>query len=287
MAPSRKQNNGRSPLVNPQRQTTAFFSKTPSPSPTQKPAKTVTNTVPKPSPSPTTPSPLHPKSKKPLLVIDQTPSPSQAASTPGAAVKSYDDEVVEKRIRIYWPLDKCWYEGCVKSYDTKSGKHLVLYDDCEEENLIWERRRLSGRAVIDEDEDDGMKDVVDAEHDNDGGNDSSDEDWGKSSEKEVTEEDGDMDLEDEIEEVSDEDDNKKGKRNDKRGVRKRKASGGKVDSVKKSKAWGDMDKVGLRISAAEPLENKQNGVSNSLDDHLMADPSERFNAREAQRLWFL
>ncbi|KAJ8900415.1 hypothetical protein K2173_025192 [Erythroxylum novogranatense] len=311
MAPSRKQNNGRSPLVNPQRQITAFFSKTPSPSPTQKPAKTVTNTVPKPSPrspspSPTTPSPLHPKSKKPLLVIDQTPSPSQSASTPGAAVKPYGDEVVEKRIRIYWPLDKCWYEGCVKSYDKKSGKHLVLYDDCEEENLDLGKEKIEWvedttvrfkrlrrgslafkRTVIDNDDDDEMKDVVDAAHDNDGGNDSSDEDWGKSSEKEVTEEEGDMDLEEEVEEVSDEDDNKKGKRNDKRGLRKRKASGGKVDSVKKSKACGDMDKVGLRISAAEPLENKQNGVSNSLDDHLMADPSERFSAREAQRLWFL
>ncbi|KAJ8899053.1 hypothetical protein K2173_010206 [Erythroxylum novogranatense] len=311
MAPSRKQNNGRSPLVNPQRQITAFFSKTPSPSPTQKPAKTVTNTVPKPSPrspspSPTTPSPLHPKSKKPLLVIDQTPSPSQSASTPGAAVKPYGAEVVEKRIRIYWPLDKCWYEGCVKSYDKKSGKHLVLYDDCEEENLDLGKEKIEWvedttvrfkrlrrgslafkRTVIDNDDDDEMKDVVDADHDNDGGNDSSDEDWGKSSEKEVTEEEGDMDLEEEVEEVSDEDDNKKGKLNDKRGLRKRKASGGKVDSVKKSKACGDMDKVGLRISAAEPLENKQNGVSNSLDDHLMADPSERFSAREAQRLWFL
>ncbi|KAJ8899067.1 hypothetical protein K2173_010220 [Erythroxylum novogranatense] len=302
MAPSRKQNNGRSPLVNPQRQITAFFSKTPSPSPTQKPAKTVTNTVPKPSPR--SPSPI----EKPLLVIDQTPSPSQSASTPGAAVKPYGAEVVEKRIRIYWPLDKCWYEGCVKSYDKKSGKHLVLYDDCEEENLDLGKEKIEWvedttvrfkrlrrgslafkRTVIDndDDDDDEMKDVVDADHDNDGGNDSSDEDWGKSSEKEVTEEEGDMDLEEEVEEVSDEDDNKKGKRNDKRGLRKRKASGGKVDSVKKSKACGDMDKVGLRISAAEPLENKQNGVSNSLDDHLMADPSERFSAREAQRLWFL
>jgi len=43
--------------------------------------------------------------------------------------------VVERRVRVYWPLDKSWFEGRVKSYDDESKKHLIQYDDSEEELL--------------------------------------------------------------------------------------------------------------------------------------------------------
>ncbi|KAL0435967.1 UNVERIFIED_CONTAM: DNA mismatch repair protein MSH6 [Sesamum radiatum] len=140
MAPSRKASNGRSPLVNQQRQITAFFGKkpesssSPSPSPSpvfskQNPKKLESssspspslvifkqNPNPSPSPSPITPLPLQSNRKKPVLVIGA----NLAASCPGNPTsdkKSYGTEVVDRRIRVYWPLDKSWYEGCVKSFD--------------------------------------------------------------------------------------------------------------------------------------------------------------------------
>ncbi|KAM7277513.1 hypothetical protein ACFE04_019379 [Oxalis oulophora] len=166
MAPSRRQSNGRSPLVNPQRQITSFFSKSTSPSPSPSPSPTLSKLNPKsspnpnpsiksifsaksksitnnrsrsrsPSPSPTTPSPLQSGFKKPLLVIGRTPSPSPAPSF----YKSYSEDVVGKRIKVYWPLDKAWYEGVVKSFDKESSKHLILYDDGQEESVeIWKEK---------------------------------------------------------------------------------------------------------------------------------------------------
>lgn len=43
--------------------------------------------------------------------------------------------MIGRRIRVFWPLDKAWYEGSVRSYDEVSGKHTVQYDDADEEIL--------------------------------------------------------------------------------------------------------------------------------------------------------
>lgn len=32
-------------------------------------------------------------------------------------------EIVGKRIRVYWPADKAWYSGSVEAYDGKSKHH--------------------------------------------------------------------------------------------------------------------------------------------------------------------
>lgn len=50
-------------------------------------------------------------------------------------MNSSGPSVVGKRIRVYWPLDRAWYEGRVNSFDKLSSKHLVRYDDGEEELL--------------------------------------------------------------------------------------------------------------------------------------------------------
>lgn len=90
---------------------------------------------PGPSPSPTTPSPLQYKPKKPLLVIGASPvNPPEK--------KSYGEDVVGRRIKIYWPLDKSWYEGSVKLFDKDANKHLVEYDDAEEELLDLGREKI-------------------------------------------------------------------------------------------------------------------------------------------------
>jgi DNA mismatch repair protein MSH6 len=39
-------------------------------------------------------------------------------------------------------LDKAWYEGYVKSFDKDANKHLVQYDDAEEELLDLEKEKI-------------------------------------------------------------------------------------------------------------------------------------------------
>ncbi|KAL6505074.1 hypothetical protein OROGR_024891 [Orobanche gracilis] len=93
MALSKKASSGRSPLVNQQRQITAFFCKkpgsSPSPSPSPLPSPSLSKLTP--SPSPMTPSPLQSRSKKPILLI----SPNVASASPenrGSDKKSYGAE---------------------------------------------------------------------------------------------------------------------------------------------------------------------------------------------------
>ncbi|GLT42632.1 hypothetical protein SLA2020_166220 [Shorea laevis] len=320
MAPSRRSISGRSPLVNQQRQITSFFSKNTSASPAPSPSPTVSkqkpklnpnpkpkpNLSPSPSSSPTTPSPIQPNLKKPLRVIGQSPS------TPVAT--SYGEEVLERRIKVYWPLDKTWYEGVVKAFDKESGKHLVHYDDAEEEELDlgkerieWVKetterfkrlRRGGSRAfkkVVLEDEDEVENVEENSDHNSD---DSSDEDWGKkNAEKEVSEdtEEEDMDLDDEKEEAEEEEEEEeeeiemsKGKRGGKCESRKRKASGGKVDFGKRSKTNGDAIKGGLKVAAMEPAKiTETEKASNGFNGSLVADASERFGKREAEKFPFL
>lgn len=154
--------------------------------------------------------------------------------------------MLNRRVRVYWPLDKSWYEGCVKSFDKISGKHLVQYDDAEEEllDLVQEKiewvgeevsrkfRRLRRVSVVEED--------VELEEEPEGGDDSDEEDWGKNAEAEAEqEEEGLVDMD-----LDDEDDDDMGKLKGKSSVLgKRKTSlGDKVGVSKKSKSNIDAGK---------------------------------------------
>ncbi|XP_031373635.1 DNA mismatch repair protein MSH6 [Punica granatum] len=330
MAPARRHINGRSPLVNKQSQITTFFSKSSSPpsppltkqSPKLAPANPSPNEKPDSSPShsPTTPSPLQSKLNKPKPVLVIPSAPVKAA-----AAKSYRGEVVGKRIKVYWPLDEAWYEGCVKSFDGKSKKHLIQYDDAEEELLDlgkektewieesprqFKRLRRGGGgaalekavvAVVEDVESDGSGDNAGA-----GDDDSSDEEWQiKNGEKEV-EEDMDMDLVDEDEEDDDNGDDDDGGNDDDAGKRSGGKSGGKQVSRKrkaciggkelvlgkKSKSGaGGLGKEGCKVSSAETgnniSESEGKKTSNGLASSLPPDVSERFGLREAEKLKFL
>ncbi|XP_051133719.1 sister chromatid cohesion protein PDS5 homolog A [Andrographis paniculata] len=50
-------------------------------------------------------------------------------------------ELVGCRIKVWWPMDKKYYEGSVKSYDSEKHKHVVLYDDGDVEVLRLEKER--------------------------------------------------------------------------------------------------------------------------------------------------
>ncbi|XVF88216.1 hypothetical protein PTKIN_Ptkin19aG0032000 [Pterospermum kingtungense] len=52
--------------------------------------------------------------------------------------------VLNRRIKVFWPLDKSWYYGLVNDYDKERELHHVKYDDRDEEwiNLQNERFKL-------------------------------------------------------------------------------------------------------------------------------------------------
>ncbi|KAF7804917.1 DNA mismatch repair protein MSH6 [Senna tora] len=307
MAASRRQTNGRSPLLNQQRQITSFFSKSSSvsPSPSPSPSSIISKQKPNPNPvsdtnpSPSTPSPPNPKRNKPPLLI--------GVSSPLPPSQPTPSEVVGRRIKVYWPLDKAWYEGCVRSFDKLTGKHLVLYDDDEEESLELAKEKIewvqenvkklkrlrrgfsaSKRMVIEEDE--GTENVgvrTDEGCGDDGDDDdSSDEDWGKN---EIVDdaEDADevMDLEDE-EDVAE---RSEVKRSGNFESKKRKLGGEeKLQPVKKSKSGVEFGQRSFKVWSTEPTSSSESKKAFiGIDNVATGDASERFVVRESQKLRFL
>ncbi|XP_042521110.1 sister chromatid cohesion protein PDS5 homolog A-B isoform X2 [Macadamia integrifolia] len=60
------------------------------------------------------------------------------------SLKGTDDHITDLigcRIKVWWPLDKQFYEGVVQSYDRKKRKHEILYDDGDLEVLNLEKER--------------------------------------------------------------------------------------------------------------------------------------------------
>ncbi|WCJ28194.1 hypothetical protein M5689_009901 [Euphorbia peplus] len=51
------------------------------------------------------------------------------------------EELIGFRIKIWWPMDKKFYEGTVKSYDPIKRKHVILYEDGDIEVLKLEKER--------------------------------------------------------------------------------------------------------------------------------------------------
>ncbi|XP_057966669.1 DNA mismatch repair protein MSH6 isoform X2 [Malania oleifera] len=321
MAPSRRLSNGRSPLVNQQSQITAFFSKSSSSSsPTLSKKSSNPNpnasSSPSPSPSPTTPSPVQSKHRKPLLLVGPSPtrSPpapaSDTATTPDVSRKSYGEEVVGRRIRVYWPLDQSWYEGCVKSFDKIAGKHLVQYDDSEEEVLVLSKekiewvevsavrrfRRLRRASVVEEENVEQEEENVEQVEEDSGGDDSTDEDWGKNVADEGVEDESEyMELEDEDEEVKDEVRRSKGTQNKNLESKKRRTIGGENScSSKKNKSGGQADEKGLKVMGVNGGRfgettnvTERMKASHDFESVLVGDAAERFGLREAEKLPFL
>ena len=206
MAPSRPLSNGRSPLVRKQSQITTFFS----------PGKTLDlENITSPKEKDSSSETVSPKRKKNKPSnVDLTPELPAKPDSPSSGVK-LREEAVGRRLRVFWPLDKTWYEGQIKSFDSEAGKHVVQYDDAEEEVLdlgaeqiqwIEEtprsfrrlRRRISASGTILS----GASSDKDSNESSIGGEeDSGDEDWG-----EGAGENGDDDsMEMELEEIDEED----------------------------------------------------------------------------------
>ncbi|XP_072995622.1 DNA mismatch repair protein MSH6 [Typha latifolia] len=315
MSSSRRLSNGRSPLVRKQSQITSFFSgPKENPSPSTAP---LSNSRPKPSPdanlnpspSPSTdPSPSQRKQKKPSLEVPTSPASNPRTPSSSTREKPHSAEVVGKKIRVFWPLDEAWYDGRVKSFDKNSGKHVIQYDDGEEEAIQLKKEKVEWveeeeprklrrlRRMSDPAETEGQKGDVDDEGDEDDADDSTDdEEWGKNVGKEEA-------LEDDSEEVElDDDDDEEvtrsrtGQSRSSSSARKRKKlEVGKLDCAKKFR----FDEEGASASKiASKLSRSRNSVSVSnnqksqaldiISSNLTGEAAERFEKREAEKFRFL
>ncbi|CAK7336294.1 unnamed protein product [Dovyalis caffra] len=74
-----------------------------------------------------------PKTK---LKRKRTPRKEVSSETPGLGW-----QLVGSKIKVWWPMDKRFYEGVVDSYDPIKKKHRILYADGDEEKLNLKRQR--------------------------------------------------------------------------------------------------------------------------------------------------
>ncbi|GAV59827.1 hypothetical protein CFOL_v3_03358 [Cephalotus follicularis] len=51
------------------------------------------------------------------------------------------EDLIGYRIKVWWPMDKTFYGGTIKSYDPSKRKHVILYDDGDVEVLHLHRER--------------------------------------------------------------------------------------------------------------------------------------------------
>lgn len=55
--------------------------------------------------------------------------------------KSYGEDLVGSKIKVWWPLDKQYYEGVIDAFDSVQKKHKVLYEDGDVEILNLEAEK--------------------------------------------------------------------------------------------------------------------------------------------------
>ncbi|XP_034922189.1 sister chromatid cohesion protein PDS5 homolog D isoform X2 [Populus alba] len=78
--------------------------------------------------------------------LEETPQPKlKRKRTPRKEVFSgtpdLGEQLVGSKIKVWWPMDKRFYEGVVDSYDPIKKKHKVLYADGDEEKLNLKKQR--------------------------------------------------------------------------------------------------------------------------------------------------
>ncbi|KAE9616319.1 hypothetical protein Lalb_Chr04g0264431 [Lupinus albus] len=61
--------------------------------------------------------------------------------TTASETRDLGESLVGSKIKVWWPMDKMFYEGIVDSYDPVKGKHKILYADGEVEILNMKRQR--------------------------------------------------------------------------------------------------------------------------------------------------
>ncbi|EOA18881.1 hypothetical protein CARUB_v10007511mg [Capsella rubella] len=56
-------------------------------------------------------------------------------------LQNHDENLVGSRVKVWWPMDQAYYKGVVNSYDSAKKRHLVCYDDGEQEILNLKKQK--------------------------------------------------------------------------------------------------------------------------------------------------
>ncbi|PWA91605.1 phospholipase-like protein [Artemisia annua] len=91
------------------------------------------------------------KRKKKTLSTDDPPMPTNIVTE--AQSVEHGENLVGRRIKVWWSTDKTYYQGVVKSFDCRKKRHKVLYDDGEEELLDlkqeqWKLAEMASRLSM-------------------------------------------------------------------------------------------------------------------------------------------
>lgn len=78
-------------------------------------------------------TPRNSTKKKSISVLEKTPDTVER--------NGLDDNLVGRKIKVWWPKDKQFYDGTVDSYDSKQKKHKVIYTDGDVEVLNLQRQK--------------------------------------------------------------------------------------------------------------------------------------------------
>ncbi|KAG9153625.1 hypothetical protein Leryth_008550 [Lithospermum erythrorhizon] len=76
----------------------------------------------------------------------------------------YGKNLIRSKVKVWWPIDNEFYKGVIVSYDPDKRKHLVVYDDGDEEllNLRKEKWQLIGDDSVIVTDDDAEPASIDA-----------------------------------------------------------------------------------------------------------------------------
>ncbi|KAJ4908556.1 Uncharacterized protein Rs2_12214 [Raphanus sativus] len=85
---------------------------------------------------------------------------SSSAKTKPSSVSGKDkvsngEDLVGSKVRVWWPIDRKFYNGVVDSFNSRTKKHRVFYDDGEKEILDMDKERWE---LIGDDDDDNAAD---------------------------------------------------------------------------------------------------------------------------------
>ncbi|KAJ7958504.1 Sister chromatid cohesion protein PDS5-like B-B [Quillaja saponaria] len=64
----------------------------------------------------------------------------RTSSKDKSEIKEYGENLVGARVKVWWPMDKEFYEGIIDSYDSVKQKHKISYNDGENEILNLRRQ---------------------------------------------------------------------------------------------------------------------------------------------------
>ena len=56
--------------------------------------------------------------------------------------------VVGRRVEVWWDGDRQWFPGRIAKFTARTGRHLIAYDDGDEETVDLKRQRLRWLPVV-------------------------------------------------------------------------------------------------------------------------------------------